>query len=457
MGNCLKKSFLRTLYSLMFAMIALLPFSQREEAIADPVNEPQVKAEEKVFPAFAQQQDAPKVPPQAPPAEVKNLSAWKIDAKLYTPADVSRACAADASALANVLPPEEMLNIRYLSLANTPKAQRKLYAGRLNMLLHSLSRKRGIGPLFLGGPDTIFVRINLADYGIDPFAYGNLAESDPYFHEQVTLVQGKETRKDVASAVWLDPQAMTSLIALLQTRAPLLRADWFIVTASLPPHYYNLLGLKTLNDVKDLALFDPRSEKLTLAKATVVFSGERATKVARNNRILWRISTATGAWWQTQDFKTSIGEKNVIHNFLNETFDGSEIIFTLPNGMQGYFLVNGKNERVDEVPIDIAYDSLNEDRRVRNGRSCIGCHTKGIQPFASDSQVASWAGQGGPWHSRQRPGKVRPSGQKDQGDFRRARILWYPGGRSGEVRDGHQDRLGPVGAIERGLVSAAAR
>ena len=330
-------------------------------------------------------------PPPVPAGDTPKLD-WGMDAKLYTYADVSRACAADAKVLAQTLPAEEMATVRYLSLTTVPKSQREAYAGVANMLLNSLSRKRAIMPLFLGGPDNTFVRFNLADYGISSEQYYTLGETDSYFHERlVPLTIEPKTAKQVvkdkaeiaAAASWLDSEAIAYLTKTLQTSVPLLRADWFVATASLPPHYYNLLGLKTLDDVKALALYDERAEKLTLAAATIVFSGEKATAVARNNRVLLRVNTATGAWWKTQDYKTSVKASNVIHNFLNNKFDGSEIIFTLPNGLQGYFLTNDKDERVDEVPIDIAVDSTAEDRRVRNGRSCIICHSQGIQPFVS--------------------------------------------------------------------------
>lgn len=212
---------------------------------------------------------------------------------------------------------------------------------------------------------------------------------------------GTAVERTTPGAAWLDPDAVATLLTLLyppsdakafkdkkngRQLSPILRADWFIVNATLPPFYYDLLRLKKLDDAKELALFDVRAERFTQTKATVVFSGSDgiARRVARNNRILERVQTVFGAWWETFDFKTSIKQQNVVHNFLTEKRDGGEIIFTLPNGLQGYFLVDAKDNRVDEVPIDIAVDSLAQDARVRNGRSCIWCHSQGMQPFKSD-------------------------------------------------------------------------
>lgn len=373
--------------------------------------------------------------PKEKVAELLGNSLPKVDRKqrLYSPNDASRAVAADAAALASVLVPEELYAIRYLSMANIPSEQRKLYAARVAFLVNSLSRKANMTIPARIGPDGIVIRVNLRDYGIDPAVWDRMGDVEPYFHEQVlasllrvrtalkttkvikiwpggyvpngeywppgtqyygedevALEQSKETvksEKKLGFASWLDPKDSSFLLTTLQTRTPIVRADWFLANASLPPFYYDLLKIKTLDDVKELALFDERAKKVLEVRATVVSSGKKARKVGRNNRILFRFGTAYGAWWQTLDYLESVGEKNVINNFLTEKFDGGEIIFTLPNGLQGYFLIDGKNKRVDEVPIGIATDELAQDKRVRCGRSCIWCHTQGIQPFDSSFKL----------------------------------------------------------------------
>lgn len=344
---------------------------------------------------------------------------------LLSPADVSRIAAADAAKISGLA-----YDIRYLSIANIPAEQRKAHAETIAFLLNSLSRERDIAqPVLI---NNAVLRIRMSDYGWSHEAFDQMGDKEPYHFEKLLASkvrinqtvkrvvkiwpggkvangeywpagtqyyanenvvdhtqQREHEAKKIGIASWLDPESAAYLVKRLQTRTPILRGDWFLANASLPPYYHDLLGLKTLDDVKELALFDKRADDYTQIKATVVISGGQARKVARNNRILKRINTAQGrpgmqgAWWQTQDFKSSVDERNVIHNFMTEKSDGSEIIFTLPNGLQGYFLVDGKGKRVDEVPIDIAVDTLAQDGRVRNGRSCIWCHSQGIQPFQS--------------------------------------------------------------------------
>jgi uncharacterized protein (TIGR03000 family) len=234
--------------------------------------------------------------------------------------------------------------------------------------------------------------------------------------ETLTTVTGAPTR---AMAGWINPCTNSELAFLTHSQAPIARADWFIANASVPPNYYDLLRLKTLDDFRDLAGFDKRAEQRKEIRATVVRSGSHglATPVARNNRILARTPTFQGYFWETFDFLNSVKARNVINNFLNIREDiarhfevgelsglnprewlqhvrnkrgfrdAGEWIACLPNGLQFYFLTNGQDQRLDEADIHVAYDSTAHDFRVINGRSCIWCHSDGIRPFRSQFQL----------------------------------------------------------------------
>ena len=58
--------------------------------------------------------------------------------------------------------------------------------------------------------------------------------------------------------------------------------------------------------------------------------------------------------------------------FADQAFehDGGEIIFNLPNGLQGYLLVDGKGERIDEGPIEIVSDASKTPARRRSSTAC---------------------------------------------------------------------------------------
>ena len=52
--------------------------------------------------------------------------------------------------------------------------------------------------------------------------------------------------------------------------------------------------------------------------------------------------------------------------------------------MQGYYLVNASGFRLDDAPINIVSNPAASDPTVRNGISCIGCHTEGMKTFEDE-------------------------------------------------------------------------
>jgi hypothetical protein len=114
--------------------------------------------------------------------------------------------------------------------------------------------------------------------------------------------------------------------------------------------------------------------------------------VSRNNRLIERHETSHGAYWKSYDFSDNTGAQNIFERPLGPGNDersfrhaGGEIIFNLPNGLQGYLLVNAQGKRLDKAPTDIVSDPRRPDRAVENGLSCMACHARGIQ--FKDDQV----------------------------------------------------------------------
>ncbi len=60
------------------------------------------------------------------------------------------------------------------------------------------------------------------------------------------------------------------------------------------------------------------------------------------------------------------------------------MIFSLPNGLHGYYLATGAGQRLDSAPTSIVTDKFAEDKTVRNGLACIRCHDRGIKDFRDD-------------------------------------------------------------------------
>ncbi len=183
--------------------------------------------------------------------------------------------------------------------------------------------------------------------------------------------------------VQLKSATYTTLCAETNCELPFIRADWFIATASLPPLYHEILDLPKTDRELETQLEVNVSENLKNAPGVRVWrAGFSESGVSVNNRIVERHKSRYGAYWKSYDFSGNVGTQNIFTHPLDFTHDGGEIIFNLPNGLQAYYLSTATGERLDEAPINIVSDAGARDPVVRNGLSCMGCHTEGMKTFA---------------------------------------------------------------------------
>ena len=108
------------------------------------------------------------------------------------------------------------------------------------------------------------------------------------------------------------------------------------------------------------------------------------------NRLLSRHESDDGYYWETYD--TDLNNKAPQANLFQFPlvgagtnqflFDAGEVIFTLPNGLQGYYLSLADGTRADFAPLTIVKDteSGSFDPTIRNALSCSRCHSNGIIP-----------------------------------------------------------------------------
>ena len=182
-----------------------------------------------------------------------------------------------------------------------------------------------------------------------------------------------------------------------------LRADWFAFAASQPPLYDEimdrLLGIDGHDPIEGIqqrveeALGVDRVHNLQHGHA--VRAGFRESGVSDHNRLIERHESDFGYYWVSYDFKR-IGAGP--HQDLRQAplgpveahlttddsrifdHDGGEMIYTLPNGLQGYLLATADGDRLRRAPNDIVRDSNRTDGTIINGISCIKCHSNGIKP-----------------------------------------------------------------------------
>jgi mono/diheme cytochrome c family protein len=173
------------------------------------------------------------------------------------------------------------------------------------------------------------------------------------------------------------------------TRVPVQTGDWLVNAATQPPLYHTMLdipatlaGLEAqlgLNIARDI-------ENEDVWRAGFLDSG-----VSFQNRVIERheIPVANNrSLWISYDFADNGGRENIFADPLDFEPDGSEIIFSLPNGLHAYMIVNAAGQRLDAAPDNIVVDPLQQDRDVRNGISCMSCHSGGTKP--KDDELRSY-------------------------------------------------------------------
>ena len=247
----------------------------------------------------------------------------------------------------------------------------RAYRNALSKLVNSLSwGAEVIKPTPIDNEETIFY-IDLRHYEWD-------IKSDKWYKIEQAYPYG----------VQLKSSTYTTLCQETNCELPFVRADWFIATASLPPLYHEILGLPETDKKLETQLEVNVAENLKNAPGVRVWrAGFNESGVSVNNRIVERHKSRYGAYWKSYDFAGNVGTQNIFTHPLNFTHDGGEIIFNLPNGLQAYYLSTATGERLDEAPINIVSDAGSRDPVVRNGLSCMGCHTEGMKTF--EDQVRS--------------------------------------------------------------------
>ena len=185
--------------------------------------------------------------------------------------------------------------------------------------------------------------------------------------------------------------ALREQLGRLQTEmncdVPSIHIDWFLATASLPPLYHDLLSLPlTDRELETRLEVDVVRNLLNAPGIRVRRAGINDSGVSNNNRVVERHTSRYGAYWKSYDFAGSVGTQNIFTHPLSFTHDGGEVIFNLPNGLQGYYLVNASGSRLDAAPINIVSNPAASDPTVRNGISCFGCHTEGMKTFEDQAR-----------------------------------------------------------------------
>jgi mono/diheme cytochrome c family protein len=170
-----------------------------------------------------------------------------------------------------------------------------------------------------------------------------------------------------------------------QCKMPLVRVDWFVFAASKPPLYHTIICIPATD--KELEATLKVNVEANIDQEQAIRAAFNRSGVSQNNRLIERHKSPYGSYWKSYDFGGNVGQQNLFEHPLGpgsdgESFrhDGGELIFTLPNGLQGYMLADSQGQRIDKGPTAIVSDPKQPDKTVTNGVSCMSCHYMGVIP-----------------------------------------------------------------------------
>jgi hypothetical protein len=285
------------------------------------------------------------------------------------------------------LPAEQRRFVRYFSLvhvlnAGTTKEELNQYRDALAKAVNHLSWKRDLVRPYAVEPTKTIFRVDIRELGWDrqPFRKvvdGKAGDASPLTLWDLVLLEYPYgliyERTDSYSSLlreFLIPAEQARPVAYV-------RADWFVSVATQPPLYHDLMLLP--QNLADLEKFLDVDSEENVKTFKAVRGGLIDSGVSKNNRAVERHATRFGAYWKSADFKTSAQQENLLADPINLHPTGGEMVFHLPNGLQGYYIANAKGQRLNEAPTEIVTDRLANDKIVRNGLSCIRCHDSGMK------------------------------------------------------------------------------
>ena len=292
--------------------------------------------------------------------------------------------------------------VRYLTItysSNSGECGRALQRQRYALFkgINSVSTGPTVTqPVAIDEDETIY-RIDIRDYDWDrPIDLQNSDVSDP---ANIDFTDGWEAiignPETVAYAVEYQGDAADQLKADAGTLVPFMPVNAFIQATEFGDLYYALInGRASLFDFElDVLQIDTvlEAEDNNLMRAGFANSG-----VSKQERVLNRFDSGVAAgqsYWISFDFdggnggdgangfERDVGNDSIFASPLEFAFGGGEAIFSLPNGMQGYYAADGAGNRLATAPIGVVIDPAQNNGLVTNGASCHSCHNAGMITF----------------------------------------------------------------------------
>jgi hypothetical protein len=227
-------------------------------------------------------------------------------------------------------------------------------------------------------------RIDLRDYGLDD-AQGPFEVDGEQFVDGWEAIIGNNN-----FAVEFQGDQAENVILLSGTTVPVLFSDAIIDEASFGNLYYGLLRLDDTRDEVQAALgLDLAGD---LDQDITVRAGTTTSEISQQERLIQRNEQPIGGlyYYESFDLDPDVAGNSIFDDPLNfdQNANGSEAVFSLPNGLQAYIIFDENGNRLEESPI--LFDNITQnDNVMRAGVSCSNCHAAGLVPF--DDQVREFS------------------------------------------------------------------
>jgi mono/diheme cytochrome c family protein len=278
--------------------------------------------------------------------------------------------------------------LRYLSISNrynagTCDAQLEPERWAMSKFINSISQKAQITePEEVVGTNGTVYRIDLRDYDLDvtngPFDPNGLV-GGPFVDGWEAIINNNNF------AVEFEGDAAENIILQSTTLIPVMFSDAVIDEASVGNLYYELLGLEDNRDANLLEL--EVDQQANVDDRTAIFAATTQSEISDQDRFMRRdISDAAGDqyYWESFDLDPNDAGDSIFDRPLdfNLAANGSEALFSLPNGLQAYIIYDAAGLRLEES--DILFDNAQNDNVLRSGISCMTCHENGVVLFEDE-------------------------------------------------------------------------
>jgi mono/diheme cytochrome c family protein len=270
---------------------------------------------------------------------------------------------------------------RYISLTNRFTAgvcvdalekDRQALTKMMNMLSTRASIQE---PVAVNNDETLY-RIDLRDFNwdepidVDGRGFNDvweaIAENNPY-------------------AVRFEGQEADDAIDDAQTDFPVMFADQMLSVATIGNLYYGIIGVDSNgsldNFIQNELGIDVQDD---IENEDAVRAGTTRSRISRQDRVVERheIQLRGGVLWQAFDFAANQANDNIFEDPFDFEPGGTEVIFTLPNGMLGFIIADQNDNIVEDS--DILLDTNQNNFRAITSVSCANCHATGFIPVVDE-------------------------------------------------------------------------